>query len=85
MWFDNIDLAAQATGGGSGARALASKMSGALVAFARTGDPNHSGIPRWPAYSAANKANMIFDEKVAVRADPDGEGRRLIADTLKKQ
>jgi para-nitrobenzyl esterase len=85
MWFDNIDLAAQATGGVPSARALASKMSGALVAFARTGDPNHSGIPRWPAYSARGRANMIFDEKVEVRVDPDGEARRLVAESLKKQ
>jgi para-nitrobenzyl esterase len=79
MWFDNIDLAAQATGGGTDARALAAKMSNALVAFARTGNPNHAGIPKWPAYSAANPANMIFDEKVEVRMDPDREARRLIA------
>ena len=59
---------------------LARKMSRALVAFARTGNPNHSGIPRWPAYSAANPANMIFDEKVEVRSDPDREARRLIAE-----
>jgi para-nitrobenzyl esterase len=79
MWFDNIDLAAQATGGVPSARALASKMCGALVAFARTGNPNHAGIPKWPAYSASNPANMIFDEKVEVRLDPDKEARRLIA------
>ena len=79
MWFDNIDLAAQATGGVPSARALAAKMSGAIVAFARTGNPNHPGIPKWPAYSAANPANMIFDEKVEVRMDPDKEARRLIA------
>jgi para-nitrobenzyl esterase len=79
MWFDNIDLAAQATGGVPTARALASKMSGALVTFARTGNPYHPGIPKWPAYSAANPANMIFDEKVEVRMDPDREARRLIA------
>ena len=79
MWFDNIDLAAQSTGGVPTARALASKMSGALVAFARTGNPNHPGIPKWPAYSVTNPANMIFDEKVEVRLDPDREARRLIA------
>ena len=83
MWFDNIDLAAQATGGGPVARSLAEKMSGALVAFARTGNPNHPGLPRWPAYSAKNPANMIFDEKVEVRTDPDREARKLIAESAK--
>ena len=31
--------------------ALAEKMSKAWLAFAHSGDPNHSGIPKWPGYS----------------------------------
>lgn len=57
-------------------------MSTALVAFARTGNPNHAGLPRWPAYSATNRANMIFDDRVEVRMDPDGAVRRMIAETV---
>jgi para-nitrobenzyl esterase len=83
FWFDNIDLCAQATGGGDGARALATKMSDALVAFARTGDPNHPGLPRWPAYTTAAPANMILDERIEVRMDPDKEARRLIAESAR--
>jgi len=79
MWFDNIDLCVQQTGGGADARALASKMSNALVAFARTGNPTHPGIPRWPAYSASAPANMIFDTRVEVRNAPDGAALKLIA------
>ena len=79
MWFDNIDLCVQQTGGGADARALASKMSNALVAFARTGNPNHPGLPRWPAYSASAPANMIFDTRVEVRNAPDGAALKLIA------
>ena len=78
MWFDNIDLCVQQTGGGPDARALASKMSNALVAFARTGNPNHPGIPRWPAYSASAPANMIFDTRVEVRNAPDRAALKLI-------
>jgi para-nitrobenzyl esterase len=83
MWMDNIDLAAQATGGAAEARTLAAKMSAALVAFARTGNPNHAGLPRWPAYSASAPANMIFDTRVEVRSDPDGRARALIAEAAK--
>lgn len=83
MWLDNIDLAAQATGGVADARALAAKMSAALVAFARTGNPNHAGIPRWPAYTASAPANMIFDTRVEVRNDPDVRARALIAESAK--
>ena len=79
MWFDNIDLCVQQTGGGADARALASKTSNALVAFARTGNPNHSGIPRWPAYSASAPANLILDTRVEVRNAPDGAALKLIA------
>lgn len=83
FWFDNIDLAAQATGGGADARALATRMSRTMVAFARSGNPNHPGIPRWPAYSARSRANMIFDDGVEVRNDPDGRALALIAESAK--
>jgi para-nitrobenzyl esterase len=79
FWFDNIDLAAQATGGGREARALAATMSGALVAFAKTGNPNHAGLPTWPRFTERDRAMMIFDDQVAVRKDPDHEARRLLA------
>lgn len=79
FWFDNIDLAAQATGGGDDARALASKMSGALVAFAKGGDPNHAGLPKWPAFNEPTRATMVFEnDHVTVKNDPDGAARRLL-------
>jgi para-nitrobenzyl esterase len=79
FWFDNIDLGVQATGGTAAARALATKMSRALVAFARTGNPSHAGMPRWPAFTAAGRATMILDDVVAVRSDPDREARQVVA------
>jgi para-nitrobenzyl esterase len=78
FWFDNIDLCLQATGGGADARTLASQMSGALVAFARTGNPNHSGIPTWAPFTAASRAMMIWDTNAAVAIDPDREARAAL-------
>jgi para-nitrobenzyl esterase len=79
FWFDNIDLAAQATGGTDEARDLAARMSRALVAFARTGNPNHEGLPRWPAFTAADKPTMIFENgRSAVQNDPDRDARALL-------
>ena len=78
FWFDNIDLCVQATGGGEEARKLASQMSGALVAFARSGDPNHDGIPRWPAFTGGNRAMMIWDSPSEVKVDPDREARQAL-------
>jgi para-nitrobenzyl esterase len=79
FWFDNIDLCLQATGGGDDARALASRMSRALVAFARTGDPNHDGIPTWAPFTESNRAMMIWDSTSEVKIDPDREARQALA------
>jgi para-nitrobenzyl esterase len=55
---------------------LASQMSEAWIAFARSGAPDHPEIPQWPAYSLEDRATMIFDRDAAcVRNDPSGEER----------
>jgi para-nitrobenzyl esterase len=76
--FDNADLCVEQTGGGPEAVALAQRISGAFVAFARTGDPSHAGLPSWPT-CGTNHATMIFDEPCAVVNDPEREGRALLA------
>ncbi len=78
FWFDHVDRCARQTGGTPEAHALADKMSKALVAFATSGDPNHAGIPPWPAFTSASPANMVWDDQVTVKDDPDGELRRLV-------
>ncbi len=79
--FGNTDSCANMTGGGDDARALSTKISDAWIAFARTGDPNHGGMPHWPSFSAKSGATMIFDDKVEAVLDPDGEEQRAIAAT----
>ncbi|HLG96326.1 MAG TPA: carboxylesterase family protein [Bryobacteraceae bacterium] len=59
---------------------LADKTSGAWVAFARTGNPNHSGIPKWPAYNATDRATMHIDNEWKPVNDPDREERLALAD-----
>jgi para-nitrobenzyl esterase len=51
---------------------LALRMHDAWIAFARTGDPDHGGLPHWPRYDAERRATMVFDETCAVVADPAG-------------
>ncbi|PPK86145.1 para-nitrobenzyl esterase [Neolewinella xylanilytica] len=69
--FDNIDRCDQMTGGGEEAHALAEDVSQAWINFARTGDPNHPGLPQWPKYTEAEGANMILDTQSEVRNHPD--------------
>ena len=46
--------------------------------FARTRNPNHKGVPMWPAYTSANKAVMLFDTQSKVVNDPGAETRKLL-------
>jgi para-nitrobenzyl esterase len=77
--FDNIDRCANSTGGTQQARELAAKVSQAWIQFARSGNPNHSGLPRWPAVSAGTLPTMIFDTRCEVRNDPDAQERAALA------
>lgn len=63
------------------ALALSRRMSAAWVNFARTGNPNHAGLPHWPAYTSETKATMYLDTTCAVRNNPEEEGLALIART----
>ena len=71
--FDNISRCEEMTGGGKEAHALADKMSRAWISFARTGDPNHKGLPNWPKYNSDNGATMLFDNVSAVKNHHDRE------------
>jgi para-nitrobenzyl esterase len=50
-------------------------MSRAWATFARTGDPSHSGIPKWPAYTLDRRATMIISANCQVVNDPMREER----------
>jgi para-nitrobenzyl esterase len=50
-------------------------MSAAWVAFARTGNPSHRGIPQWPAFDSTRRATLVFGDEAKVVNDPGGEER----------
>ncbi len=77
--FDTIDLTS-ATDNGETAKRLAAAMSGVWAAFARNGVPDHPAIPHWPAYTAAERATLIFDATCRIENDPNGETRALWQD-----
>ena len=59
-------------------RKLEAATAGAWVRLARSGSPNHKGLPNWPAYTPENRAVMIFDSPCHVEIDPTGEVRELL-------
>ena len=61
--FENVDLCKTVVGDGKDRYALADKMSSAWVAFARTGNPNHKGLPKWDPFTADRRATMIFNNE----------------------
>ena len=75
--LDHSERCAAMTGGGPEARALAAKMSEAWINFAKHGNPNHGGLPKWPAFDKGKAPTMIFDNQCEVKNDPDGPERRL--------
>jgi len=77
--FDNIHQPGSRTGTGDAAARLAARMSASLLAFARTGDPNHAGIPRWEPYTLPRRQTLLFDDRVALADDPRGGERALFA------
>jgi len=76
--FDNVDLATSMTGTGAERQALADKVSGAWVAFARSGNPNHKGLPTWAPFDTTKRATMVLDNECKLVNGPHGEEQRLL-------
>jgi len=77
--LENVDEAKTMTGTGQDRYALSDKMSAAWSSFARTGAPSAKGLPHWPAFTADQRATMIFDNECKVVNDPFKEARLAIA------
>lgn len=75
--FDNAAITPHMVGEGAGQLALADTMSRAWVAFARSGDPNVTGLPEWPRFDLERRATMVFNRDSRVVDDPRGRERRM--------
>jgi para-nitrobenzyl esterase len=76
--FDNLDRggAEMLTGTGPERQSIADAMHRAWIAFARTGDPRHDGIPEWPSYEPERRATIRFDTTCELLDDPAGDDRK---------
>jgi para-nitrobenzyl esterase len=79
--FDNAERCENMTGNGAEAQHLAAQVSEAWLHFARTGNPNHAGIPSWPAFSAEKCPTMIFDSPCEMKNNPDTAERKATDQT----
>ncbi|MFX0140346.1 MAG: carboxylesterase/lipase family protein [Candidatus Hodarchaeota archaeon] len=58
------------------AKKLSEKIMDSWIAFARTGNPSHSGIPEWPKYNTEKRSTMILGKEIKVVEDPYGKERK---------
>jgi para-nitrobenzyl esterase len=77
--FGTLGAAGSQTGTGADARAASKAVQDSYVAFARTGNPNHAGLPLWPRYDLAKRSTMIFNVASRVENDPRRWQRELFA------
>jgi para-nitrobenzyl esterase len=80
--FDNPQEQPDEVGNGPDLQPLADRVSGAWTAFARTGSPNTSLTPKWPAYNTDQRATMIINDEWKVVNDPRHDVR-LVMQSLK--
>ena len=78
FWFANTDLMLTHTGGGARPRQLSEKMSGTLLQFMRTGDPNGGGLPQWNPYTTEVGETMVLNDSCELKNDPDRDARLLL-------
>jgi para-nitrobenzyl esterase len=79
LMFGTLTARESMTGDGAEARSVSAAMQRALLAFARSGDPNHAGLARWEPYTLPRRATMVFNVQSRLEDDPRGAERRLFA------
>ncbi len=78
FWFRNTDRMITHTGGGRRPRLLSDKMSNALLAFMKTGNPNNKELPIWAQYTRESGEVMILNDQIEMKNDPDREARESL-------
>lgn len=77
--FGNLEADDWTRAAVAAARPVSEAMMDALIAFARSGDPNAEGRVEWPRFDLQRRASLVFDTHTRVEDDPRGIERRLFA------
>jgi len=57
------------------AKKFSEKIMDTWIAFARTGNTSHSGIPDWPQYNTEKRSTMLLGKEIKIFDDPYGKER----------
>lgn len=76
--FDNVEATRSMVGEGPEPQRMADLMSSVWIAFARTGNPNTAGLPKWPAYTLENRGTMFFNIESHVVEKPYETIRKIL-------
>jgi para-nitrobenzyl esterase len=76
--FDNAYVVKRRANGSPEVDPLSKIMSDTWVAFARTGNPNHPGLPKWQPYDEKNRLTMVFNAESKVVSDPTKTDRLML-------
>lgn len=77
--FDNPQQPGSQTGTGPAAYTMAARLADAFIALARTGNPNHPGLPAWEPYGLDRRQTLVLNDECRLEDDPRGAERRLFA------
>jgi len=81
FFFDNVAVSSSLIGDGPELQPMADQVAAAVVNFARNGDPNGRGVPRWEPFDAERRATMFLDPDMRLVLDPYRD-ERLIREEL---
>lgn len=77
--FGNLAAEGSITGTGRAARRVSDQLSRAFINLARSGNPQHDGLPAWSQHRLPERATMVFDAETGLFDDPRRAERVLFA------
>ena len=77
--FNNAEESRVLVGPGDDPLQIEAMMSDAWISFARTGTPESSLLPDWPAYNAETRSVLEFDLEPRITDDPEQAAREILS------